>query len=310
MPRWGQMSRNAKTRPSRPRPMSSGSPSSVLCTSRPRRTSAPTSATYHSPRRSSALRSCMVSSPGGRRPGRSLHRHERQIGIAGFAARLRQHAMHLAAMVRLMVEHMRDQEPFRLAQFPLDGAGVIGEFARKRRGVEPVRPVDDHYIESLALALQLVPVAMERHGFGNAAVGAGRAGKPAHPDAIGPQQVVEGGVDRAEERPAITSPLGVGEHVGGAIKVLVLPAVITRHALHIAEIDHRLICGTDGEGQMKKGTSSASSILRPLNPHAAIAALAFSTIAAKAAGSRIARSDSTLRSTNSPALPRPPMNRL
>jgi hypothetical protein len=39
---------------------------------------------------------------------RSLGRQERQIGIAGFAAGLRQHAMHLAAMMRLMVEHMRD----------------------------------------------------------------------------------------------------------------------------------------------------------------------------------------------------------
>src|SRR5215813_1241293 len=309
MPRWGQMSRSAKTRPSRPRPMSSGSPSSVLCTSRPGCTSVPTSATYHSPRRSSALRSCMVSSPGYRGPARSLRRHERQIGIAGLAARLRQHAMHLATMMRLVVEHVSDEEPFRFAQFAFGRAGVIGEFARKRSGVEPVRPVDHDRIESLALALQLVPVAMERYRFRNAAVGAGRAGKAAHPDAIGPEQVVEGGVDRAEERPAVTSPLGVGEHVGGAIEVLVLPAVIARHALHIAEIDHRVVRRRNGTGQAKKGPAPAASILRPLNPHAAIAALAFSTIAAKAAGSRIARSDSTLRSTNSPALPRPPMNR-
>src|SRR5262249_26487765 len=218
--------------------------------------------------------------------------------------------MHLAAMVRLVVEHMRDQKPFRLAQLPLGRAGVIGEFALKRSGVEPVRPVDHDRIESLALALQLVPVAMERYRFRNAAVGVGRAGKAAHPDAIGPEQVVEGGVDRAEERPAITSPLGVGEHVGGAIEVLVLPAGISRHALHIAEIDHRLVRRTDRPGRGKKGIRPAACIRRPLNPYAAIAALAFSTIAANAAGSRIARSDSTLRSTSSPALPRPPMNRL
>src|SRR2546422_11493111 len=45
----------------------------------------------------------------------------------------------------------------------------------------------------------------------------------------------------AEERPAITSPLGVGKRVSGAIEVLVLPAVIARHAMHIAEGDHRLV---------------------------------------------------------------------
>src|SRR5215469_15035387 len=109
------------------------------------------------------------------------------IGIAGFAAGLRQHAMHLAAMMRLVVEHMRDQKPCRLVHFPLDRARVIGELACERCGVEPVRPVDHDRIERLALALELVPVAMERHGFGNAAVGTWRAGKAAHPDAIGPE---------------------------------------------------------------------------------------------------------------------------
>src|SRR6516164_8354950 len=195
---------------------------------------------------------------------RALGRQERQIGIAGFAAGLRQHAMDLAAMMRLMVEHMRDQKPCRLVQFPLDGAGVIGELARERRGVEPVRPADHDRIERLALALQLVPVAMERHGFGNSAVGAGCAGKAAHPDAIGPEQVIEGGVDRAEERPAVASPLGVGQRVGSAVKVLVLPAVIAGHALHIVDVDHRLVRGTDGGGQ--KSTSLPSSILHPLMP--------------------------------------------
>jgi hypothetical protein len=48
----------------------------------------------------------------------------------------------------------------------------------------------------------------------------------------------------------------------------------------------------------------------PSECHAAIATLAFSTMAAKAAGSWIARSDSTLRSTRRPALASPSMNRL
>src|SRR5262249_40330095 len=80
-----------------------------------------------------------------------------------------------------------DEEPFRFAQFAFGRAGVIGEFARKRSGVEPVRPVDHDRIESLALALQLVPVAMERYRFRNAAVGAGRAGKATPSDPHGPK---------------------------------------------------------------------------------------------------------------------------
>src|SRR6516162_2603631 len=196
--------------------------------------------------------------------GRSLGRQERQIGIAGFAAGLCQHAMHLAAMMRLVVEHMRDQKPCRLAQFPLGRAGVIGELACERRGVEPVRPVDHDRVERLALALELVPVAIERHGFGNAAVGAGRAGKAAHPDAVGPEQVIECGVDRAE-----ASPFGVGERVGGAIQVLVLPAVIAGHALHIVDIDHRLVRRTDGGGQKATSSPSPSFVLSCLRSIAA-----------------------------------------
>src|SRR5215472_10505718 len=176
--------------------MSSGSPSSVLGTSRPGRTSAPTSATYHKPRRSWALRSCMDTSPG---LSRSLRRHERQIGITGPAARLRQHAMHLAAMMGLVIEHMRDQKPLRLAQVRFDRTGEIRELAGQRCRIEPVRPVDHDGIGGFALALQVVPFGIKRYGFGNAAAGGHRPGKAAHPDAISPKQVVERRVNRTEK---------------------------------------------------------------------------------------------------------------
>ena len=50
--------------------------------------------------------------------------------------------------------------------------------------------------------------------------------------------------------------------------------------------------------------------LVPLADYAASAALAFSAIAWNAAGSRMARSDSTLRSTTMPDLERPSIKRL
>src|SRR2546428_2312654 len=158
MPRCGQLSRNAKTWPLRPRPMRMGSPSSVLCTIRPGRKSPPDSATYHNPRNSSALRSCMMLSAGAE-AARSRHRHERQVGVAGFASRLREHAMHLATMMRLMIEHVRDQQPSRLADFRFDGAGIIAELAGERGRVESIGPFDHDRVECRPLALQIVPLA-------------------------------------------------------------------------------------------------------------------------------------------------------
>ncbi len=40
--------------------------------------------------------------------------HHRQVRIRGLAARLGQHAMNLAAMVRLVIEEMRHEQPARL----------------------------------------------------------------------------------------------------------------------------------------------------------------------------------------------------
>src|ERR1700754_1494805 len=140
MPRWGQMSRSANTLWSRARAMSMGSPSNVLCTICPGRRSAPTSATYHIPRTSSALSSCIALSPGC--PPPSSHRHDEQVGIAGLAPRLRQHAMHLAAMMGLVIEHVGEQKPFRPADLGLDRSREPGEIAGHHIVVELFRPTE------------------------------------------------------------------------------------------------------------------------------------------------------------------------
>src|SRR5262249_47108475 len=84
---------------------------------------------------------------------RPLRRRERQVGIAGLAAGLGQHAMHLAAMMGLVVEHVRDQQPFRLVDLGLDRTGEIRELAGKRVRFEPVGPIDDYPVEGRAFAL-------------------------------------------------------------------------------------------------------------------------------------------------------------
>src|SRR5262249_23539413 len=60
----------------------------------------------------------------------------------------------------------------------------------------------------------------------------------AHPHLVGPQQVIERAVDRAEEGAALLLALGVAQLVGGAIEVLVLPAVVDRHGAHVLGCDH------------------------------------------------------------------------
>src|SRR4051812_28339665 len=58
-------------------------------------------------------------------------RQERQVGVVRLAAGLRQQAVHLAAMVRLMIEHVRHGDPLRLDHVALRCAGEVGEIAFK-----------------------------------------------------------------------------------------------------------------------------------------------------------------------------------
>jgi hypothetical protein len=51
--------------------------------------------------------------------------------------------VNLAAMMRLMIEDMRDQQPFRLGQIALRRAGIIGEIAGKRAVVDCIGPFND-----------------------------------------------------------------------------------------------------------------------------------------------------------------------
>src|SRR5205814_1971675 len=48
-------------------------------------------------------------------------RQRRQVGGMRLAAGLRQHAVHLSAMMRLMIEHMRDELPSRSGVVALHG---------------------------------------------------------------------------------------------------------------------------------------------------------------------------------------------
>src|SRR6516165_4224803 len=83
---------------------------------------------------------------------RSL-RQERQIGVRRSAAGLGQHAMDLAAMVGLMVEHVGDQNPTRLGDFAADGAGEIGLFGGEPIRLDTIGPGNHDPVELRALRL-------------------------------------------------------------------------------------------------------------------------------------------------------------
>src|SRR4029077_11129991 len=73
-------------------------------------------------------------------------RHVLQIGIVRLAAGLCQHAVHLAPMMRLMVEERRTEPPRRLCDVPVHGIGMPGQIAAKRPRLEAVGPADDRRV--------------------------------------------------------------------------------------------------------------------------------------------------------------------
>src|SRR5579863_1024073 len=154
------------------------------------------------------------------------------------AAGLRQQTMHLAAMMGLVIEHMGDQEPTRFGYVALDRTGVISVIGGKPCRVDVVGPMQDRRIEAVPLRFEVLPVGVERNRFRNAARRPRLAGEAAHPDAVGPEQMAQRLVDRAEEGAALLPPRLLRELVGDAIEVLVLPAIVPRHALDVGAVDH------------------------------------------------------------------------
>src|ERR1043166_3083663 len=116
-------------------------------------------------------------------------RRQWQVGVVRPPARLRQHAVHLAAMVRLVIEHVSHEQPLRPRDVALRAAGVIREIAGEPRAVELVGPREDRLVERGALALETVPVRIERYRARNAALGSRHVGETTHPDTIGPEQM-------------------------------------------------------------------------------------------------------------------------
>src|SRR5688500_13347925 len=77
-----------------------------------------------------------------------------------------------------------------------------------------------------------------RGGLPDAALGLRQSGESAHPDAVGPEEVAERPLDRAEEGAALAPALLVREPVRRAVEALVLPAIVARHQPDKGDVDH------------------------------------------------------------------------
>src|SRR5215475_14053113 len=89
-------------------------------------------------------------------------RLQRQVGVVRLAAGLRQHAVHLAAMVGLVIEEVHDEHVLRLRHLAPGGERVPGEIAGEPFRLDAVGPGDDRAVDRGALALERVPVRVER----------------------------------------------------------------------------------------------------------------------------------------------------
>src|SRR6185503_211499 len=88
-------------------------------------------------------------------------------------------------------------------------------------------------------ALEVLPVLDHGRRVGNACrLRPRRAGEPAHPDLIGPQQMAERAGNGAEEGAALLLAVLIAQLAGGAVEVLVLPAVVGRHLAYVSGGDH------------------------------------------------------------------------
>src|SRR3954454_3164494 len=141
-------------------------------------------------------------------------------------------------MMALMIEDVCDEQPFRRRALTLHGARIISEIAGQCRIIELVSPGDDSFIEIDAIALQLAPMPTQARRFRNAGLRPRRSPEARHPNLVGPEQVIERAMDRAEKRAALLPARFIGQPVGAGIEVLVLPAIVARHALDVADPDH------------------------------------------------------------------------
>ena len=117
--------------------------------------------------------------------------------------------MHLAAMMRLMIEKMRQRGIDPLLDLRRLRDRAIRDCARQLRLIEPIDEADD------ASSSRITRRAQIGEGFVQDRIEPRRrlalAGETLHPDAVGDEQMVERAVNRFEEGTPIGAIIGIAE---------------------------------------------------------------------------------------------------
>ncbi len=91
----------------------------------------------------------------GHRISRRGH-YEQQVRVVRLEAELGDHAMDLAAVVGLMVEHMRDKDPFRAFDLHLRCARMPCQLTVEPVWVKRLGPSQNHLVESFTRVLEIL----------------------------------------------------------------------------------------------------------------------------------------------------------
>ncbi|MNC86215.1 hypothetical protein D3C83_18550 [compost metagenome] len=147
----------------------------------------------------------------------------------------------LAAVVRLMVEEVRDEQPFGRADLATGGAAEPLQIGIEPGVVDLGGPGRDPGIGLFARRTQRGPVGDEPVAFLDRGLRPRPVVEAAHPLVVAPQDVDQRAVQRTPERAVRVPPLGVAEAARGAVQSPVHLGVVGRHRADIGGRDHRAL---------------------------------------------------------------------
>ena len=126
--------------------------------------------------------------------------------------------MRLAAVVGLVVEHMGESQGARHDTAAVVEAAGVRKVAGQPGIGEVGGPGFDLRVLGFTGALQFGELIDQASAFGDTDVRHNPAGEATEPAPIGPQKMVEGGVQRAEEQLGVLLALSILQGRGGTIE--------------------------------------------------------------------------------------------
>src|SRR5690348_9222113 len=144
-----------------------------------------------------------------------LRHDEEEVGVRGALAQRRDEGMGLTAMMRLVIEEMRDQQAARQRDLALRRAAEPGQALIEPGLGDAPPPAFDCLIRRVSKALQLREILDPQRALLQAALRLFPIGEARHPLAVAPEDMRQGLVQRAPEGAALFLALRIREPRGG-----------------------------------------------------------------------------------------------